>query len=230
MAVERKFVAEGVRKARVEKYLSKELKRAGFGGMDIARTPLGTQVTIFAEKPGIVIGKGGRLVRQVTQELASVYGVESPQVDVQQVQNPNFNAQIMAERLANAIERGWYFRKAGQSIVRRVMDAGALGCEVIIAGKLTGPRARVQKFIEGYMKHAGEPSMTIVQRGYAIAIKKLGVIGVQVRIIPPDAVLPDSFLVSEVEKPRIPPRKIEVIDVGEAAEPEPIPESEEGLD
>lgn len=80
------------------------------------------------------------------------------------------------------------------------------------------------------MKHAGEPSMTIVQRGYAIAIKKLGVIGVQVRIIPPDAVLPDSFLVSEVEKPRIPPRKIEVIDVGEAAEPEPIPESEEGLD
>jgi small subunit ribosomal protein S3 len=99
MAVERKFVAEGIRKARVEKYLTKELKRAGFGGMDIARTPIGTQVTIFAEKPGIVIGKGGKLVRQVTQDLATMYGVESPQVDVQQVTNPNFNAQIMLNAL-----------------------------------------------------------------------------------------------------------------------------------
>jgi len=215
MAVERKFVAEGIRKARVEKYLTKELKRAGFGGMDIARTPIGTQITIFAEKPGIVIGKGGKLVRQVTQDLATTYGVESPQVDVQQVPNPNFNAQIMAERLANAIERGWYFRKAGQSIIRRVMDAGALGCEVIIAGKLTGPRARVQKFIEGYIKHAGEPSKTIVQHGYAIAVKKLGVIGVQVLIIPPDAHLPDVFKVIDSEPLKHPTRKIEVMEVGE---------------
>jgi len=215
MAVERKFVAEGARRARVEKYFTKELKRAGFGGMDIARTPIGTQVTIFAEKPGIVIGKGGKLVRQVTQELATTYGVESPQVDVQQVKNPNFNAQIMAERLANAIERGWYFRKAGQSIIRRVMDAGALGCEVIIAGKLTGPRARVQKFVEGYIKHAGEPSITIVDHGYAIAIKKLGVIGVQVMIIPPDAHLPDYFRVIAAEPPKLPQRRIEVLEVGE---------------
>jgi small subunit ribosomal protein S3 len=88
MAVEQKFISEGVRKARVEKYLSKELKRAGYGGMDIARTPLGTQVTIFAEKPGIVIGKGGKLVHQLTLDLAQNFGVESPQIEVQQVTNP----------------------------------------------------------------------------------------------------------------------------------------------
>ena len=81
MAVEQKFISEGVRKARVEKYLSKELKRAGYGGMDIARTPLGTQVTIFAEKPGIVIGKGGKLVHQLTLDLAQNFGVESPQIE-----------------------------------------------------------------------------------------------------------------------------------------------------
>ena len=127
MAVERKFISEGVRRVRVEKYLTKELKRAGFGGMDIARTPLGTQVTIFAEKPGIVIGKGGKVIRQLTQDLATNYGVDTPQVDVQQVPNPNFNAQIMAERLASAIERGWYFRKAGSSILRRVMDCRGPG-------------------------------------------------------------------------------------------------------
>ena len=230
MAVERKFISEGVRRARVEKYLTKELKRAGFGGMDIARTPLGTQVTIFAEKPGIVIGKGGKVIRQLTQDLATGYGVESPQVDVQQVANPNFNAQIMAERLANAIERGWYFRKAGQSIITRVMEAGALGCEVIIAGKLTGPRARTQKFIRGYIKHAGEPSRTIVERGYAIAIKKLGVIGVQVRIVPPGAKLPDDFRLAEEEPIKEAPKQLVVTEIGEdveaelAAEAEPVPD------
>jgi len=215
MAVERKFVAEGVRRARVEKHLTKELKRAGYGGMDLQRTPLGTQVTIFAEKPGIVIGKGGKLVRQLTQDLATQFGVETPQIEVQQVQNPSFNAQIMAERLANALERGWYFRKAGSSIIRRVMDSGALGCEVIIAGKLTGARARTQKFTEGYVKHSGEPAITMVEIGYAVAVKKLGTIGVQVRIIPPDVKLPDHFEVTAVREKKKPVREIEVTDIGE---------------
>lgn len=215
MAVERKFVAEGVRRARVEKHLTKELKRAGYGGMDLQRTPLGTQVTIFAEKPGIVIGKGGKLVRQLTQDLATEFGVETPQIEVQQVQNPSFNAQIMAERLANALERGWYFRKAGSSIIRRVMDSGALGCEVIIAGKLTGARARTQKFTEGYVKHSGEPAITMVEIGYAVAIKKLGTIGVQVRIIPPDVKLPDHFEVTAVREKKKPVQEIEVTDIGE---------------
>jgi small subunit ribosomal protein S3 len=214
MAIERKFVAEGVRRVRVERYLTKELKRAGFGGMDIQRTPLGTQVTIFAEKPGIVIGKGGKLVRQLTADLATKYDVESPQIEVQQVPNPAYNAQIMAERLANAIERGWYFRKAGSSIMRRVMESGALGCEVILAGKLTGARARTQKFVQGYIKHSGEPVNTIVEKGYAVAIKKLGTIGVQVRIIPPDARLPDHFEMVA------PPKKVKKapVTVTEAAE------------
>jgi small subunit ribosomal protein S3 len=228
MAVERKFVAEGVRKARVEKYLIKELKRAGYGGMDIARTPLGTQVTIFAEKPGIVIGKGGKLVRQLTQDLATTYGVESPQIEVQQVGNPSFNAQIMAERLANALERGWYFRKAGTSIIRRVMDAGALGCEVIIAGKLTGARARQQKFTEGYIKHAGEPSITLVEKGYAVAIKKLGVIGVQVKLVPPDAKLPDHFeFLERKQEKKVKATEVTVTEIGDEIEAEvPVDEEE----
>ncbi len=222
MAVEKKFVAEGVRRASVEKYLVRELKRAGYGGMDIARTPLGTQVTIFAEKPGIVIGKGGKLVRQLTQDIATKFGVESPQIEVQQVANPSFNAQIMAERLANALERGWYFRKAGQSIIRRVMESGALGCEVILAGKLTGARARTQKFTAGYIKHSGEPVNTIVERGYAIAIKKLGIIGVQVKIIPPGAQLPDHF---EIMKPA-PPAEGEAPVVAPVGEDVPVDDEE----
>ncbi|MCK9307587.1 MAG: 30S ribosomal protein S3 [Methanoculleus sp.] len=220
MAIEKKFITDGVRNVRVEKFLTKELKRAGYGGMDITRTPLGTQVTIFAEKPGIVIGKGGKQVRQLTQDLATVYDIESPQVEVQQVQNPNFNAQIMAERLANALERGWYFRKAGQSTIRRVMESGALGCEVIVAGKLTGARSRTQKFIEGYVKHCGEPSETIVEHGYALAIKKLGTIGVQVKIVPPDARLPDTFDVLEPAPKKAPVEIPEPEEVGDEFEEE----------
>ncbi|MDN7012373.1 30S ribosomal protein S3 [Methanoculleus sp. FWC-SCC3] len=215
MAIEKKFITDGVRNVRVEKFLTKELKRAGYGGMDIARTPLGTQVTIFAEKPGIVIGKGGKQVRQLTQDLATDYDIESPQVEVQQVQNPNFSAQIMAERLANALERGWYFRKAGSSTIRRIMESGALGCEVIVAGKLTGARSRTQKFTAGYIKHCGEPSETIVEKGYALAVKKLGTIGVQVKIVPPDARLPDAFDVLEPEPKQVPAEPVEPEEVGE---------------
>ncbi|WOF15512.1 30S ribosomal protein S3 [Methanoplanus sp. FWC-SCC4] len=199
MAVEKRFVEDGVRGARVEQYLSKELKRAGYGGMEIVRTPLGTQITIFAEKPGIVIGKGGKVVRELTATLQNEYNIESPQIEVQQVENPAFNAQIMAERLANSLERGWYFRKAGSSILRRVMESGALGCQVVMSGKLTGARSRVQKFSEGYVKFAGEPSLTIVEHGYAIAVKKLGTIGCTVRIVPPGAQLPDHFEILEAE-------------------------------
>ena len=218
--IEKKFVADGVRKVRVQKYLGRELKRAGYGGMDIVRTPVGTQVTIFAEKPGIVIGKGGKLVRQLTTDLTNVYGIDAPQVEVQQVPNANLNAQIMAERLANALERGWYFRKAGTSVIRRVMDSGALGCEVIIAGKLTGARARVQKFVEGYIKHSGEPAESVVETGYATAVKKLGIIGVQVKIVPPGAVLPDHFEIRADANPA--PAVQDVFDDFEAnaAEPE----------
>lgn len=199
MAVERRFVEDGVRAARVEKFLVKELKRAGYGGTEIVRTPLGTQITIYAEKPGIVIGKGGKVVREITSNLQNDFGIESPQIEVQQVENPAFNAQIMAERLANSLERGWYFRKAGSSIMRRIMESGALGCEVVLSGKLTGARSRVQKFTEGYIKHAGEPSETIVEHGFAIAIKKLGTIGCQVKIVPPGAILPDHFEVLDPE-------------------------------
>ncbi len=86
-------------------------------------------------------------------------------------------------------------------MMRRVMDAGALGCEIVISGKLTGPRSRTEKFISGYIKHSGKPAIDLVDKGYSVAVKKLGVIGCQVRIIPPDVRLPDDF---QIEKPQAP--------------------------
>ena len=131
MGTEKKFVEEGLKRSQMNEYFNRELERAGYGGMEINRTPIGTHITIYAEKPGMIIGKSGKTIRRVTRELDASFKLDNPQLDVQEIEVPELNAQIMAHRLANALERGWYFRKAGQSTLQRVMDAGALGCEVI---------------------------------------------------------------------------------------------------
>jgi small subunit ribosomal protein S3 len=198
MGVERKFVKNGLDKAQMAEYFSKQLERAGYGGMNINRTPMGTQITIFAEKPGMIIGKGGKTIHKLTHDLETVFRVDNPQIDVQEVKIPELNAQMMASRLAGAIERGLYFRKAGHNMLRRILESGALGCEIDIAGKLTGPRKKTEKFVGGNMLHAGNPAMELVDDGFAIAIKKLGVIGCRVRLIRPTVKLPGRFKTVQV--------------------------------
>lgn len=208
MAIERKFVNDGYVKASMNEYFAEQLSRAGYGGMELNRTPMGTQIIIYSEKPGMVIGKAGKVIRKLTRDVATKYNLENPQIDAQEVKKPELNAQMMASRLAASIERGWYFRKAGHNTLRAIMNAGALGCEVVISGKLTGARSRVEKFVDGYIKHSGNPVEHVVDEGFAVAIKKLGTLGCKVRIIQPGVVLPDSYRVKEtgelvepVEKP-----------------------------
>ncbi len=197
MAIEKKFIEEGIRRSQMNEYFIRELERAGYGGMEINRTPLGTHITIYAEKPGMIIGKSGKTIRRVTRELDTIFELDNPQLDVQEIEIPELNAQIMAQRLATALERGWYFRKAGQSTLQRIMDAGALGCEIILAGKLTGPRSRTEKFLAGYIKHCGKPAEELVDKGYAVAKRKLGIIGVKVLLVPPGIKLPDDIRLVE---------------------------------
>jgi small subunit ribosomal protein S3 len=193
--------------------------------MELAQTPMGTQIVLQAEKPGMVIGKGGKNIRKVTSELEERFDLEDPQIDVQEVEEPDLNAQIVADRLGNALERGWYFRKAGHTTVDRIMDAGALGAEIILAGKVTGARSRVEKFNRGYVKHNGEPAEDIVDRGDGVAVMKLGTIGVTVRIIPPGSDLPDDFRIREdVDVSGLVPEDVEGDDVDALLagdEPEP---------
>ncbi len=200
MASERKFVAENVRRVLLKQYLMKEVSRAGFGGLKVLRTPMGTRVVLTTERPGLVIGRRGATIKNLTMVIEERFGFENPQIEVEEVANASLNAQIMAEKLAFSLERGWHFRRAGHSTVRRIMDAGARGCHVIVAGKLTGQRHRTEKFKEGYIKFCGEPKVEFVERGYAIAKLKMGVIGVTVEIMRPDAKLPaDISVVGKTE-------------------------------
>ncbi|QCC49724.1 30S ribosomal protein S3 [Halapricum salinum] len=193
MADEQQFIEDGLQRTQIDEFFADELGRAGYGGMDVAKTPMGTQIVLKAEKPGMVIGKGGKNIRKLTTTLEERFDLDDPQVDVQEVEEPDLNAQIVADRLANALERGWYFRKAGHTTIDRIMEAGAKGAEIVLSGKVTGARSRVEKFNRGYIKHNGEPAEDIVDHGQGVAVMKLGTIGVNVKIIPPDAVLPDDF-------------------------------------
>lgn len=198
---------------------------------------MGTRVTLVTERPGIVIGRRGSAIKKLTDAIEKDFKFDNPQVEVHEVANPNLNAQIMAEKLAFALERGWHFRRAGHSTIRRVMDAGARGCHIIVAGKLTGQRHRTEKFKEGYIKFCGEPKLKDVDKGYAVAKLKPGVIGVTVEIMRPDAKLPDEIDVTApseaAEKfPELQPLMVKkeepsVIVPNEGATEEPAP-AEEG--
>ena len=193
MASERRFVAENVRRVLLKEYLMKEVSRAGFGGLDIQRTPMGTRVVLTTERPGLVIGRKGQTIKNLTTAIEDRFGFENPQIEVDEVKDPNLNAQIMAEKLAFSLERGWHFRRAGHSSVRRIMDSGARGCHIILAGKLTGQRHRTEKFKEGSIKFCGETKNNFMQRGYAVAKLKMGVIGVTVEIMSKDSKLPTDI-------------------------------------
>ncbi|ELZ55138.1 MULTISPECIES: 30S ribosomal protein S3 [Halorubrum] len=229
MADEHQFIEDGLRRSQINEFFADELGRAGYGGMDVAQTPMGTQIVLKAEKPGMVIGKGGKNIRKITTELEDRFDMDDPQIDVQEVDEPDLNAQIVADRLANALERGWYFRKAGHTTIDRIMDAGALGAEIVLSGKVTGARSRVEKFNRGYIKHNGEPAEEVVDHGQGVAVMKLGTIGVNVKIIPPGATLPDDFEVREdAEVPEVEQAAAAGDDEGVEAlleeEPEEVPD------
>ena len=197
MAIERYFIKEGVKEMLIDEYLEKELRRAGYGGIDIKKTPLGTKVVIFAASPGYVIGRGGRRIRELTRTLEREFGLENPQIEVEEIKNPYLNAKVQAVRLAQALERGIHFRRAAYSAIRAIMRNGARGVEIRLSGKLTGERAKSVRFYQGYLAKVGNPAETLVSRGYAQAKLKLGVIGVKVSIMPPDVKLPDEIEVVE---------------------------------
>ncbi len=211
MVVEQKFVRESINRHLIREFLKKEIEGAGFGGMDIQRTPMGTRITMIVERPGLVIGRGGSNIAKLTEEIKNRFGVDNPQIEIQEAgSNAALNAQIMAEKLSEALERGWHFRRAGHSTVRRIMEAGAKGCQVIIAGKLTGARHRTEKFTEGHVKYCGDTVRDIMSEGYAVAKKKPGIIGVKVRIMKPDARLPDEVnILSNKEKSKLQENKEE---------------------
>lgn len=184
MAIERIFIKEGMREADVEEYLSKRFDKAGYSHTEIQRTPLGMRIIVYANKPGLVIGRSGRRIDDITEEIKKKFGFENPLVDVKEVEQPLLDAQIVAKRIAKALERGINFKKVANYYLERVMEAGAIGIQINVGGKLMGSeRSRFQKFKSGFVKHSGEYADTMVRRGMAQANIKPGIVGIKVKIM-----------------------------------------------
>ncbi|MEM2093325.1 MAG: 30S ribosomal protein S3, partial [Candidatus Bathyarchaeia archaeon] len=136
MSVVKHFISEAKKKTEIDEFLHKKLEKAGYGGVDISKTPLGTHVVIYAMRPGLVIGRSGETIRELAKILEEQFKLSNPQISVSEIEVPELNPYIVASRIAAALQRGVHFRRAGFWALNQVMEAGALGVEIIISGKL----------------------------------------------------------------------------------------------
>ncbi len=201
MSIVKRFITESIKRTEIDEFLQKKLERAGYGGVNISKTPLGTHVVIYAMRPGLVIGRGGETIKELASSLEQAFKVSNPQISVSEIEVPEFNAHVIASRVTSALERGVHFRRAGFWALNQVMEAGALGAEIVISGKLTTERARFEKFRAGYFPRCGEPALRAMKTAEAHVQLKPGIIGVRVKIMPPDAYFPDKVQIAEAEPP-----------------------------
>jgi small subunit ribosomal protein S3 len=205
MSIVKRFITESIKKTEIDEFLQKKLERAGYGGVDLSKTPLGTHVVIYAMRPGIVIGRGGETIKDLATTLEENFNISNPQISVSEIEVPEFNAHVVASRVASALQRGVHFRRAGFWALNQVMEAGALGIEIVISGKLRTERARFEKFRAGYFPRCGEPALKYMKKAEAHVQLKPGIIGVRVKLMPPDAQFPDKIKITQ----ELPPEEIE---------------------
>ncbi len=151
------------RNLELDEYLASTLKDAGYGDVEVQKTPIGTRITLYVTRPGLVIGRKGTGIKDLTTRLEEKFGLTNPQISVLEVSVPELNPKIMCNRIAQLIERGTAFRRAAMWSMNTIMNAGALGVEVAIAGKLRSERAHFEKHSSGVMPKSGHLAEQIVQ-------------------------------------------------------------------
>ena len=192
--IEKKFVAEKKKEFQIREYVNNILKKAGQSDVKVKKTPLGEKIVISASRPGLVVGRKGENIKLLTTNLKRRFKLENPQVEIEEVANPNLDPKIIAERIAGTMERygSGRFKHTGHKVLEDVMRAGALGAEIVITGKVPSARAKRWRFYQGYLKKSGFVSQAEVKKAYTTANLKTGTVGIQVLILPLDVVLPDS--------------------------------------
>jgi small subunit ribosomal protein S3 len=230
MSVVRHFVNESKKKLVIDEFLTRELERTGYGGVDISKTPLGTRVTIYSMKPGLVIGRRGQNIKELTQLFEERFKLSNPQIAVAEVDVPELNPNIMASRVAAALQKGIHFRRVGFWVLNRIMEAKPLGAEIIIRGKLRSERARYEKFRAGYIPKTGDFAQRNMRTAVVHIRLKPGTLGIKVNIMPRTEVPSQTVEVKPVEvkpeetQPPPPPTIAPPTEVAPEVVPEIIPE------
>ncbi|PSN97514.1 30S ribosomal protein S3 [Candidatus Marsarchaeota G2 archaeon ECH_B_SAG-F08] len=208
VTIYKQFINENKRNLLIDEQLEEMYRKAGYQGVIISKVPLGHQVTIYAEKPGIIIGKKGGSIRDLSFLLEQKFGLENPQIEVRPIDNPELNSKIMANRIRFYLERGLPHKRVVFSALDSIMKAGAEGAEVTIRGKLTTERSRFIKLRSGRIHQSGEPA-SLIDKTVTYVLLKPGIIGIKVKIAKPGVFKPqiairqiDQALLANILKER----------------------------
>ncbi len=182
----------------IREFIKKSLGKGRVSRVKIEYSPVGEKIIISTSKPGLIIGRGGEKINELTSILKNKFNLENPYIEIDEIRVPEFDAQLMADEIASSIERmgPLKFKVISYRMLQRIMDAGALGTEIRLSGKLPGARAKQWRFSQGYLKKTGDPAK-VVDRAQALAHTKPGTVGVKVSILSPEAVLTDRINVNE---------------------------------
>jgi len=182
MSAVKNVMKSNYRNMELDEYLAASLKDAGYGGVDVQKTPIGTRITLYVTRPGLVIGRKGIGIKDITSKLEEKFGLTNPQISVMEVAVPELNPKIMCNRIAQLIERGTAFRRACLWTINTISNAGALGVEVTVAGKLRSERAHFEKHSSGVLPKSGDIAGKVVKVGVTHVRTKMGLMGIQLRI------------------------------------------------
>ena len=180
-------------------YLRKQIKDAGFSHAEISKTPTGTRVALHVTRPGIVIGRKGSGIRELTERLEKDFGLKNPQISVNEIEKPDLSPSVMCNRMASHLERGTAFRRATMWTMKQIMESGAMGVQITISGKLRGDRSAFEKHVAGILPRAGHHAEVIVQEDIAHVKTAMGLIGIRIRIANKEKLIPEFELIKEKE-------------------------------
>ncbi len=183
--IKKHFIRQGILTTMIDEYLAQNFYEAGYSGVIVVQSGLGSRVHIFAERPALIIGRKGSTIRRLQSIFDKVFGLQGVQITVSQPDNPELDARVQAFRIARSIERGYHFRRVAFAALRRIIAGGAVGVEITISGKLTSERARFEKYRAGKVYKAGHIVDELVDRAVAHAKLPKGIIGVEVIIAKP---------------------------------------------
>ena len=182
MSAIKNVMKNNFRNMELNEFLRSSLAEAGYGGAEVQKTPIGTKITLFVIRPGLVIGRKGSGIRELTTKLEQQFNLENAQVSVTEVTKPELNPNIMANRIAQLIERGTAFRRASLWTINTIMNAGAMGVEITISGKLRGERAHFEKHSAGIIPKSGRIADEVVKSTTNSILTKMGLVGIKLKI------------------------------------------------
>ena len=196
-------------------YLRKQIKDAGFSHAEISKTPTGTRVALHVTRPGIVIGRKGSGIRELTERLEKDFGLKNPQISVNEIEKPDLSPSVMCTRMASHLERGTAFRRATMWTMKQIMESGAMGVQITISGKLRGDRSAFEKHVAGILPRAGHHAEVIVDEDIAHVKTAMGLIGIRIRIAIKEKLIPEFELKKEKVKAQKekPAKKVEEVKV-----------------